>query len=749
MKQFLIIVSSFIIYHSSIAFGAAPAQVPQTGQVNCYNESGTAVICTGTGQDGELQTGVAWPSPRFTDNGDQSVTDNLTGLVWTKDANLRKTRDPLFGAELDSAGVPLSVVSGVTWQQALEYVKKLNTESYLGHTDWRLPNINELKSLKNIGQSNPSTWLNGQGFSNVQSYFYWSGTQVAHHSADSEYFGFGNPSTGYYIWPVRSGQYGGSSSLTLPKTGTTSCYDASYLTVSCSGTGMDGELQVGTAWPTPRFTDNSLVSSSDKTVTDNLTGLIWSKDANLPTTSKTWQQALDYIKSLNSISYLGHNDWRLPNIYELESLINKGLDREPWITWLNGYGFTNLKDYYWSSSTSASSRIDAWFSNMPYEKSEVAKDLHGLTMDIYTWPVRGGLVRLPISVTKSGTGSGTVTSSTGGINCGSTCSGAITTGMPVTLTATPDSSSTFTGWTGACSGTGTCTVTMDASKSVTANFTFTATYGACGSSNGLSLIIAPTSNLCNSGTATTVTGSGPWNWFCTGSNSAASCSANIQTWTINTGYTSNGTVSCTSPIKNGATSNCAISPASGYLLASFTDNSVSKIGVVSGGAYIITGVSANHQIAATFSLIPPPQFAVTPTNGVGYSISPETAQMVNQNTTASFTVTPTSGFGISTVTGCNGSLNGTTFTTGSITANCTISVTTVERSASPSGATPTISDALKVLQAFIGGTALSDEEKIRYDVAPLGVNGIPQGNGIIDGADIILILRRSIGIGSW
>jgi len=62
---------------------------------------------------------------------------------------------------------------------------------------------------------------------------------------------------------------------------------------------------------------------------------------------------------------------------------------------------------------------------------------------------------------------------------------------------------------------------------------------------------------------------------------------------------------------------------------------------------------------------------------------------------------------------------------------------------------PTISDALKVLRAVAGIFPLTDLEQIRYDVAPLGSNGLPFGNGIIDVADVILILRRSIGIGSW
>jgi len=74
----------------------------------------------------------------------------------------------------------------------------------------------------------------------------------------------------------------------------------------------------------------------------------------------------------------------------------------------------------------------------------------------------------PLSVIKSGTGSGTVSSNPAGINCGSTCSGSF--GGSVTLTATPATGSTFAGWSGACTGTGTCTVTMDGAKNVTAVF---------------------------------------------------------------------------------------------------------------------------------------------------------------------------------------------------------------------------------------------------------------------------------------
>ena len=75
-----------------------------------------------------------------------------------------------------------------------------------------------------------------------------------------------------------------------------------------------------------------------------------------------------------------------------------------------------------------------------------------------------------LDVTKSGTGDGTVTSVPAGINCGTDCNQPYDMGTTVTLTATPDGTSTFEGWNGACAGTGTCTVTMNTSQSVTATF---------------------------------------------------------------------------------------------------------------------------------------------------------------------------------------------------------------------------------------------------------------------------------------
>jgi len=92
-----------------------------------------------------------------------------------------------------------------------------------------------------------------------------------------------------------------------------------------------------------------------------------------------------------------------------------------------------------------------------------------------------------LTVTKAGTGSGTVNSNTPGINCGSDCSESYTSGASVDLVASASSSSTFTGWSGACSGTGICTVSMTQARSVTATFTintYTLTVTKAGTGSG-------------------------------------------------------------------------------------------------------------------------------------------------------------------------------------------------------------------------------------------------------------------------
>lgn len=172
----------------------------------------------------------------------------------------------------------------------------------------------------------------------------------------------------------------------LPRTGQTRCWNSSGSEILCAGTGQDGDILAGATWPNPRFTVNG------DCVTDNLTGLMWAKDANLPNGNLSWQGALDYVASLNSGSGLcGQHDWRLPNVNELESMVNADLPNSA--TWLSTQGFNKVQtDFYWSSSSDAVFANNvAWIVDMP-NGFVIATEKY---KNEYVWPVRSGQVYAP------------------------------------------------------------------------------------------------------------------------------------------------------------------------------------------------------------------------------------------------------------------------------------------------------------------------------------------------------------------
>lgn len=79
----------------------------QTGQTTCYDTSGREIHCSGSGQDAETPKGISWPVPRF-EQQEETVLDRLSGLMWTRNANL--------------AEFPMA------WQEALDYLSKMNRD---------------------------------------------------------------------------------------------------------------------------------------------------------------------------------------------------------------------------------------------------------------------------------------------------------------------------------------------------------------------------------------------------------------------------------------------------------------------------------------------------------------------------------------------------------------------------------------------------------------------------------------------
>lgn len=291
------------------------------------------------------------------------MIDKLTGLMWPKNGNL--------------------VGDNIKWQAALTYANGFN---YCGHSDWRLPNINEIESLVNASKPDFAAWLNTKGFNSVLQSYWSSSTNANDTNCAWRFIDAGNVDCNDKdnwngVWPVRAGKNG---AVHLPKTGQTTCYDEAGSTIDCADTGQDGEFQRGVAWPSPRFTANG------DCVTDNLTGLMWTKDANL-FGAQLWQPALD---SANSMKLCGYADWRLPNRKELFSLVDHQ-KHSPALP--DAHPFTSVQasyanDYYWSSSTDVGYGIYPYRTDTAWGVSMQDGSLNGLIKDrcFWVWPVRGG-----------------------------------------------------------------------------------------------------------------------------------------------------------------------------------------------------------------------------------------------------------------------------------------------------------------------------------------------------------------------
>jgi hypothetical protein len=295
-----------------------------TGQVTCHDISGRRVACQQSGQDPEFSAGVAWPIPRFMEAGQGLVSDRLTGLIWTRDAN--------------PAQFPLS------WQEAFEYVAELNAGRFLGFEDWRLPNRRELRSLISHQTKKPAL-PEDHTFQNFFQGWYWSSTTAAISPSHAWYVHleggrmfYGHKQQSFLVWPLR-----GESKL-LPATGQTECYDAAGSRIACLGSGQDGEQQKGIAWPKPRF---DLPESG--WVRDRLTGLLWRQDADLSREPLNWGQALAAARNT------GHA--RLPTINELESLVDCSR-HSPSLP--EKHPFSQVREAYWSSTTSLFEPDWAW-----------------------------------------------------------------------------------------------------------------------------------------------------------------------------------------------------------------------------------------------------------------------------------------------------------------------------------------------------------------------------------------------------
>ncbi len=311
--------------------------VVDTGQTTCYDDAGANIACPAEnapfyGQDAQY----AGRQPDYTDNGDGTVSDNHTGLMWQQDPGDK-----------------------ITWDAAVAGADAFNLA---GYTDWRLPTVKELYSVILFSGMDPS------GYEGIN-------TSGLVPFIDTLYFDFqyGNPADGDRIidsqWAT-STKYVGTT-----MNGNETMFGVNFADGRIKGYGID---------PLPGQTDgkkffviyvrgnnqygiNDFTDNGDGTITDRATGLMWMQQdsghlAAGPRLdgSLTWTEALAWAENLE---YAGYTDWRLPDAKELQSIVD--YTRSPATTGsaaidpvflasviIDEGGGTNYP-FYWTSTTHA------------------------------------------------------------------------------------------------------------------------------------------------------------------------------------------------------------------------------------------------------------------------------------------------------------------------------------------------------------------------------------------------------------
>lgn len=263
---------------------AGKYKIVDTNQQKCYNnQSEISAPAKGEqfyGQDAQYMGN----QPSYTDNGDGTITDNVSGLMWQK------------GFE------------ALTYSEAIEKVKNFNLAN---HTDWRLPTIKEAYSLIQFSGVDVSSRNMNSLPGNFNPFI------------DTAYFDFEYGANGDRIIDTQM------LSATVYK-GTTMGGNPTVFGVNLADGRIKGypiKTPRGEKKHTVRFVRgnteyglNNFKDNGDGTITDLATNLMWQQ--NDSEKGMNWQQALAWVEEKNSENYLGYSDWRLPNAKELQSILD-------------------------------------------------------------------------------------------------------------------------------------------------------------------------------------------------------------------------------------------------------------------------------------------------------------------------------------------------------------------------------------------------------------------------------------------
>lgn len=320
---------------ADIPQGKVPYAIVDTAQVRCYSDR-TEIEYPKPGTDWFGQDAhYAGNEPSYKANGDGTVTDLNTGLMWQSDPGEK-----------------------MTFKQAVAGASKCKLG---GYSDWRLPTIKELYSLILFSGTDPDPLSRS------------SSKQKPFIDTKCFKFQYGNPRRGERI--IDSQFATCTKYVTTTMRGNETMFGVNFADGRIKGYGMrsprtggDKTFHVLYVRGNTSYGENAFKDNGDGTVTDEATGLMWMRvDSGALKAGKkkdgklNWQEALNWAEALE---YAGHSDWRLPSIKELQSIVDytrspattNSAAIDPVFQTTSFIAESGKKDFpcYWSGTTHAS-----------------------------------------------------------------------------------------------------------------------------------------------------------------------------------------------------------------------------------------------------------------------------------------------------------------------------------------------------------------------------------------------------------
>ncbi len=235
-------------------------------------------------------------APSYTDNGDGTVSDNVTGLMWQQDPGTK-----------------------LTWPEAIERLAQMNETEFAGYSDWRIPTIKELFSL-----------VDASGATKMS-----SATSTPY--IDTDYFAFEYGDAAGEARFIDSQILSSTIYDTTTMGNNTTVFGYNFADGRIKGYEIDKDFYCYFVRGNTSYGLNLFVDNGDTTITDEATGLMWMQNdsgyynaGDIADGTMNWEDALAWAQQMNDEQFLGYSDWRVPNIKELQSIVD--YDKSPYVT---------------------------------------------------------------------------------------------------------------------------------------------------------------------------------------------------------------------------------------------------------------------------------------------------------------------------------------------------------------------------------------------------------------------------------